>query len=122
MAPAGDRVAAAAGEVDRLIGEVRDHVFAGRGHGTRAGLGRQSRRDGQEGSAPAADRVALLRERMARAARALRAGAADYAALLEQGAGPVRQPGRVDYPAEIKRWRAFAEQAEQMAERWKQPP
>jgi len=28
----------------------------------------------------------------------------------------------MDYPAEIKRWRAFADQAEQMARRWEQRP
>jgi hypothetical protein len=28
----------------------------------------------------------------------------------------------MDYPAEIKRWRAFADQAEQMAKRWKRAP
>jgi hypothetical protein len=35
--PAGDRVAAATDEVDRLIREIRDYVFAGRGQGTQAG-------------------------------------------------------------------------------------
>jgi hypothetical protein len=59
---------------------------------------------------------------MARTARALQAAAADYAALLEQKADLTRKPGRMDYPAEIKRWRAFADQAEQMAKRWEQPP
>jgi len=34
---AGDRVAAATDEVDRLIREIRNHVFAERGQGTRAG-------------------------------------------------------------------------------------
>jgi hypothetical protein len=29
---------------------------------------------------------------------------------------------RIDYPAEIKRWRAFADQAEQMAKHWEQRP
>jgi len=58
---------------------------------------------------------------MARTARALQAAAADYAALLEQKADLTRKPGRMDYPAEIKRWRAFADQAEQMAKRWEEP-
>lgn len=120
--PAGDRVAAATDEVDRLIREVRDHVFAGRGQGTQAGLAAESRRDGQERPAQTADRAALLQERMARTARALQAGAADYAALLEQRAGLTRQPQRMDYQVEIKWWRAFAEQAEQTAERWEQLP
>ncbi len=120
--PAGDRVAAATDQVDRLIREVRDHVFAERGQRTQADLARESRLDGQERSAPTADRVALLQERMARTARALQAGAADYTALLEQRADLTRQPQRMDYQVEIKRWRAFAEQAEQTAERWEQPP
>jgi hypothetical protein len=117
--PAGDRVTAAAGQVDRLIREVRDQVFA---EYTLAGLPRQSRLGGQERPAQAADRAALLHEHMARTARALQAGAANYAALLEQRAGPTRPPERADYPAEIKRWRAFADQAEQMARRWEQSP
>jgi len=117
--PAGDRVAAAAGEVDRLIREIRDHVFAGR---TQAGLPGISRLDDQERPAQTADRAALLHEHMARTARALQASAEDYAALLERRADLARQPGRMDYPAEIKRWRAFADQAREMAERWEQSP
>ncbi len=46
---------------------------------------------------------------MVRTARALQASAADYAILLEQRAGLTRPPGRMDYPAEIRRWRAFAD-------------
>jgi hypothetical protein len=72
--------------------------------------------------AQAADRAALLQEHMARTARALQESMAGYAALLERRADLTRQPGRMDHPAEIKRWRAFAEQAEQMAKRWEQPP
>jgi hypothetical protein len=30
----------------------------------------------------------------------------------------VGQPARIDYRTEIKRWRALADQARQMAERW----
>jgi hypothetical protein len=37
-ASAGDRVAAATDEVDRLIREIRDHVFAERTQGAQAGL------------------------------------------------------------------------------------
>jgi len=69
-----------------------------------------------------ADRAALLHEHMVRTGRALQANAADYAALLEQRADLTRPGGRADYPAEIKRWRAFADQAEQMARRWEQSP
>jgi hypothetical protein len=59
---------------------------------------------------------------MTRAARALQASAADYAALLEQRASLTRRPGRMDYPTEVKRWQAFADQAGQMAKRWEQSP
>ena len=68
----------------------------------------------------ATDPTALLNEHAARTARALRAAALDAGALLEQQAGLARRPGRMDDQAEIKRWRAFAEQAEQMARRWEQ--
>jgi hypothetical protein len=117
--PAGYRVATATSEVDRLIREIRDHVFAER---TPAGLPRTSRPGDQQRPALPTDRAALLHDHMARAARALQASAANYAALLEQRAGLTRHPGRADYPAEIKRWQAFADQAEQMARRWEQPP
>ena len=79
---------------------------------------RKSRLDDPERSAQAADRAALLQEHMARTARALQESAAGYAALLERRADLTRQPGRMDHPAEIKRWRAFADQAEQMAKYW----
>jgi GAF domain len=97
--PAGDRVAAATDQVDRLIGDIRTTVFS-----------------------LAADRTALPEERMVQTAHQLQVAALDAAALLEQQADLARQPGRMDYPAEIKRWRAFADQAEQMAKRWEQQP
>jgi hypothetical protein len=59
---------------------------------------------------------------MAHMARALQATAAGAAAVLEQQARRTKQPRRMDYPTEIKRWRAFTKQAEQMAQRWEQPP
>jgi GAF domain len=119
--PAGDRVAAATDEVDHLIRDIRDRVFAERGQETQAGLPGKSRLDDQERSAQSADRAALLREQMARTARGLQDSAAGYAALLEQGVN-LRQPQRMDYPAEIKRWRAVADQAGQLARRWEQSP
>lgn len=108
--PVGDRIAAATDKVDRLIREIRQNVFG------------EHQQETQERAAQTADRAALLQERMARTARALQASAADYAALLEQKAELIRQPQRMDYPAEIKRWQAFADQAEQMAKRWEQRP
>jgi hypothetical protein len=97
--PAGDRIAAATDEVDRMIRDIRTAMF---------GL--------------AEDRPALPKERMAQAARAMQVNALNAAALLERQADRDRPPGRLDYPTEIKRWRAFAYQAEQMAKRWEQPP
>jgi hypothetical protein len=108
--PAGDRIGAATDKVDRLIREIRHQVFAGH------------QQEDQERPAQTADRAALLHEHMARTARALQASAANNAALLEQTAELSRQPQRTDYQAEIKRWRAFADQAEQMAKRWEQRP
>ncbi len=96
--PAGERIAAATDEVDRLICDIRT-----------AALG------------PAEDRPALLKERMAQMARAMQVRALDAAALLERQADRARPPARLDYPTEIKRWKAFAEQAEQMAKRFEQP-
>ena len=119
--PVGDRVAAAADGVDHLIREIRDYVFAGRDQGTRAGLPGNSQQGDQERAARTADRAAR-QEHMIRAARALRASAAEHAALLERMADRIRPPRRMDYPAEIKRWRAFADGAEQMATRWEQAP
>ena len=97
--PAGDRIAAATSEVDRMIRDSRTALFS-----------------------PAEDCPALLEERMARTARALQVTALDAVAMLERQADRARPPARRDYPTEIKRWRAFADQAEQMARRWEQPP
>ena len=57
---------------------------------------------------------------MPRGLYVLQMSAADYAALLERTVDRTRPPLRMDYPAEIKRGRAFADQAEQMARRWEQ--
>lgn len=97
--PAGDHITAAIDEIDQLINDIRTALFS-----------------------LAADRPTRLRERLAQTARAFQVGALDAVALLEQRAGVDRRPGRIDYPAEIKRWRAFADQAEQMAKRWEQLP
>ena len=97
--PAADRIAAATGEVDQLIRYIRTTLFSS-----------------------VADPAAAMTDRMARTARELQVRALDAAALLEQRAEVARRPSRRDYPAEIKRWRAFADQAERMARRWEQPP
>jgi len=95
--PAGDRIAAATGEVDRTIRDIRTAMFGG-----------------------AAEPAARLTERAARTARALQSAALDAAALLEQEAELARHIGQADYRVEVERWRAFAEQAAQMARRWEQ--
>jgi hypothetical protein len=97
--PAGDRIAAATDKVDRMIRDIWAALFG-----------------------PAEDRSALAEERMARTARALQVTALDAVAMLERQADRARPPSRLDYLAEIKRWRAFADQAEQMARRWEQRP
>ena len=59
---------------------------------------------------------------MARTARELQARALETAAQLGRQADLARQPSRLDYPAEIKRWLAFADQADQMARLREQRP
>jgi hypothetical protein len=107
--------------LDDLAGQIRDYMFTENGRETPPGPARRTLPNGPERLARTADRLASLRARRARTAHALQAAAADAAALLEQQAELAKQPGRMDYPPEIKRWRAFAEQAEQMARRWEQP-
>ncbi len=97
--PAGDRIAAATDEVDRMIRDIRTAMF---GH--------------------LEDRPALLTERMARTVRAMQVNALNAAALLERQGDRARPPVRLDDPTEIRRWRAFADQAEQMAKRWERQP
>jgi len=97
--PAGDRIATAADEVDQLISDIRASVV----------------------SSPA-DPVASFRKRMARTARELQQSALESAARLERQAYIVRQPSRLDYRAEVKRWQAFADQADKMATQWELPP
>jgi len=92
--PAGDRIAAATNEVDRTIRDIRTMMFG------------------------VTDDRRAMAERLAQTARALQASALDAVSLLEQQADLVRPPGRLDQQAEIKRWRAFADQAEQLAKRW----
>jgi anti-sigma B factor antagonist len=117
---AGMRIADALNHLDDVIREVRQHVLDGRAARAPSGSGRRLPPAGQERLAQAKDHAASLRERAAQTAQALRLAAADTAALLEQRADLARQPGRIDYPTEIKRWRAFADQAERMTQHWQQ--
>ena len=98
--PAGDRIAAATDELDRLIHDVRTATF------------------GQVMDRPAVDGQ---RERMASMARALLDCAMRNAEILEEQRRRAGQPARVDYETEIKRWRSYADQAAYMIKRCDQP-
>jgi anti-sigma B factor antagonist len=119
---AGPRITEALGRIDDVVREVRDHRFARRVQAAQSSLAQGSALDTQQRLTQAADRAASLQERVAQTARALQSAAADTAALLQQQAALAGQPARIDYPAEIKRWQAFADQAEQMAKHWEQRP
>lgn len=97
-------------------------MFAEHAPAAQSSFARRSSLDTHHRLTKARDRAAELREHVARTAHALQSAAADTAALLQQQAGPAGQPARIDYPTEAKRWRAFADQAEQMAEQWEQRP
>jgi DNA-binding NarL/FixJ family response regulator len=64
------------------------------------------------------DRTASLHQSVMQTAHALRSTAAEAAMLLEQRADLLEQPGNIDYPTRIKRWRVFADQVKQMTEQW----
>jgi hypothetical protein len=64
----------------------------------------------------------LANEHVVQAAHALQVTAGDTAALLQRQAEYTPKPARIDFPTEIKRWQAFADQAEQMAKRWERQP
>jgi anti-sigma B factor antagonist len=115
---AAQRVTEALGRLDDVVREVRDQVLADRGQGFRPARAWRPPPDVLQRAALARNRSALLRQRVAQTARALQFAAADTAALLEERADLLGQPSRIDYPAEIKRWRVFADQARQMAECW----
>ncbi len=114
-------IAQALSRLDVLASEVRGDVSAARDLANQAGLTGSRMPGGQQDAASAVNRTALLQARIARTARRLQEAAADAAALLEQR-GDLVPFGRVDYRTEVKRWRAFADQAEEMAERWGQAP
>jgi len=104
--------------LDDAVGEIRDHVFAERRHRVKLDAAWRPPPQVLERSARAINRSALLQKHVAQTARAMQSAAADAAALLERRADFVGRPSRIDYPTEIKRWRVFADQAAQMAERW----
>ncbi len=112
---AAQHITEAVRHLDEVIRHVRDHILTG--HGQQAHARERAERAANH-PAVLRERGDALRERLLETARALNLAAADAAALLEQRAGLLDQPGRIDYPTEIKRWRVFADQAKQMAERY----
>jgi anti-anti-sigma factor len=116
------RITDALRRLDDVVREVRDHVFAERDRGSRADLAWRPPLEVLERSAQAKDRSKALQRHVAQTASALHSAAADTAALLERRADILGQPGRIDYPTEIKRLRILADQAAQMADRWQQQP
>ena len=118
----GQRIAEALRCLDDLVREIHDHMLAGWGHSVEPSMARRHPPHVLERSAQAMTRSQLLRRHVAQTAQAMQSAAADTAALLEQRADLLGQPGRIDYPTEIKKWRALADQARQMAGRWEQQP
>ena len=118
---AAHRITEALGRLDDVVREVRDQVLAERGQGIRPGRASRPQPDVLQRPALASNRSASLRQRVTQTAHALHVAAADTAALLERHADLLGQPARIDYPAEVKRWRVFADQARYMAELREQP-
>ncbi len=123
------RIADALRNLDGVVRQVRDHIFADRGNDAEPGQAEGPRLASRERAEPAVsqtasfrERRASLQERVTQAAYSLHCAAAETAVLLEQRAQLLEQPRRIDYPAEIKRWQSFADQAIQMAERWEHLP
>jgi anti-sigma B factor antagonist len=116
------RITDAAGRLDDVVRQIRDHVFAERGHQTQRDLAWRPPPDLDEYFERAANRAALLHQRVVQTAHAVHSAAADTSALLDHRADLLGRPGRIDYPTEIKQWRDLADQAAQIAERWEQYP
>jgi anti-sigma B factor antagonist len=116
------RITEALRRLDDAIREVRDHAFAERRPSVEPSPAGRPSRHPRERSAQAMDRSALQQKHIAQTARALQSAADDTAALLERRASLVGHPTCIDYPTDIKQWRAIADQAAQMAERWERQP
>lgn len=116
------RIAEALRRLDEIVRKIRDHVLAGRGQSAGPGPVRKPSAHALERREQARNRLELLRTHVAQTARAVQSAAADTAKLLERRADLLSQPGRIDYPSEIKKWQVLADQAGQIAERWEQPP
>jgi anti-anti-sigma factor len=116
------RITEALRRLDDLVREIRDHMFAERGQGIESGLAWSRPRYVPDRSVGARNRPESLHRHVAQRAHAVHSAAADTAALLEQQADLLGHPCRIDYPTEIKRWRALADQAGEIAERWERQP
>lgn len=116
------RITEALGRLDDVIRDIRSQAYGERGHGAGPGPAQRPRPPVLERTARARIRSELLQRHVAQTAHAVRSAATDTAALLERRAGLLRQPGRVDYPTDIKKWRAIAEEAGKIAERWEPRP
>jgi len=116
------RITKALQRLDDTVREIRHHVFTEHREGAGSDGAWMPPRDVLERSARARNRSQLLRRHVAQTARAVQSAAADTAVLLERRADLIGQPRRIDYPKEIKQWRALADQAAHMAERWEQQP
>jgi anti-anti-sigma factor len=116
------RITEALGRLDHVVREIRHHVLAEHGQQRQRDLAWRRPPDLDEHFELAANRTALLHQRAAQTARAVRSAAADTATLLEQQADLLGQPGHIDYPTEVDRWQFLADQAAQIAERWEKSP
>jgi anti-anti-sigma factor len=116
------RITGALSRLDDEVRQIRSHVFAERGRTSGPVRPDPLPRQLLERSARARNRSELLQRHVAQTARAVQSAAADTAALLEGRADLASRPSPIDYPGEIKRWRAIADQAAQMAEGWEQEP
>lgn len=116
------RITEAVDRLDDADQEIRNHLSAERGHDGGRGVTGPPPPDLRERIALARNHSLLLRMHVAQTARALQSAAADTAEMLERRGKVLDWHARIDYPKEIKRWRVFADQAGQMAERWEHEP
>ena len=114
------RITEALQRLDDVVREIRNHVFAERGHSVGPGPAGPPFSHLLRRSARAMNHAASLQRHVVQTACAVQSAAADTAELLERRADLLGQPGHIDYPTEVKKWRAIADQAAQMAERWEQ--
>ena len=113
------RISEALRRLDDAVREIRNHVFAERCYRVEPGPAGPCPQL-LERSARAMNHAASLQKHVTQTARAVQSAAADTAALLERRADLVGHPSRIDYPTDIKQWRAIADQAAQIAEHWQQ--